>query len=128
MRLPNGFQIENACQPLALTLPLKSNGDSARPLGNSRLSYRTLKLMRRGATVARSEMILLRCMSPVVALLRHHEATPSCPLPGVKRSCRKHRLRSECDPTRTFGQKPAIVVRERRGDPAVDHCLVHHQP
>src|SRR5262245_24888889 len=43
---------------------------------------------------------LLRCMSPVVALLRHHEARPSCPLPAVKRSCRKHRLRSESDHSR----------------------------
>ena len=44
---------------------------------------------------------LLHCMSPVMALLRHHEATPSCLLPGVKRSCRKHRLRSESDPKQT---------------------------
>jgi len=34
-------------------------------------------------------------------LLRHREATSSCPLPGVKRSCRKHGLRSEFDPKPT---------------------------
>ena len=34
-------------------------------------------------------------------ILRHHEVTPSCPLPGAKGSCRKHRLRSESDPERT---------------------------
>src|SRR5262245_11955207 len=34
---------------------------------------------------------------PVVALPRHHEAVPSCLLPGVKRSYRKHRLRPESD-------------------------------
>src|SRR5262245_7623884 len=34
---------------------------------------------------------------PELALLRHQEAIPSCPLPGMKRACRKHRLRSESD-------------------------------
>src|SRR5262245_46595068 len=53
LRLPlTDLQLENARQPLALALPLKINGDSARPLGSSRLSYRSLTLMRRGATVA----------------------------------------------------------------------------
>src|SRR5262245_7654663 len=37
-------------------------------------------------------------VSPLLALLRHHEVTPSCLLPVVKRSYRKHRLRSESDP------------------------------
>src|SRR5262245_15685331 len=34
-------------------------------------------------------------MSPLLALLRHHEAIPACLLSGAKRSCRKHGLRSE---------------------------------
>jgi hypothetical protein len=38
-----------------------------------------------------------------VPLLGHHEVPPSCPLPGVKRSCREHRLRSESDPKLTWG-------------------------
>src|SRR5262245_65886572 len=37
-------------------------------------------------------------MSPEVALLRHHEASTARLLLGLKRSCRKHRLRSEFDP------------------------------
>src|SRR5262252_5198268 len=37
-----------------------------------------------------------RC--PVVALLRHHEATSSGPLSRGKRSYRKHSLMSESDP------------------------------
>jgi len=41
---------------------------------------------------------MLQCMSPVVAQMRHHETTQSCLLPGVKRSCGKHQLRSEFDP------------------------------
>src|SRR5262245_54802222 len=41
---------------------------------------------------------MLRCTTPVVALMRHHKASPSCLLLGVKRSCRKHRLRSGSDP------------------------------
>src|SRR5215510_12133695 len=33
--------------------------------------------------------------------MRHQKAAPACPLPGVQRSCRKHRLRSESDPKRS---------------------------
>jgi hypothetical protein len=45
----------------------------------------------------------LECL--LLALLRHHEASPSCLLLGVKRSCRKHRLRSEFDPKATSKHK-----------------------
>src|SRR5215510_5461084 len=44
----------------------------------------------------------LRCIRPLLALLRHYEAIPSCTLRGVKRSRRKHRLRSEFDPIQTW--------------------------
>src|SRR5262245_24479642 len=49
-----------------------------------------------------SEFCYSRARS-VLALLRHHEATSSGPLSRVKRSCRKHRLRSEFDPQATSG-------------------------
>src|SRR5262245_67379 len=40
---------KSECSPAAGTnAAAEINGDSARPLGNSRLSYRSLKLMRRG--------------------------------------------------------------------------------
>src|SRR5262245_28025903 len=45
------IDVWNARQPLAPTLPLKSMGIRHAPLGNSRLSYSSLKLMRRGSTV-----------------------------------------------------------------------------
>jgi len=35
----NEFKFANARQPLALALPLKSNGDSARPVGSSGTAY-----------------------------------------------------------------------------------------
>ena len=43
-----------------------------------------------------------------VALVRHHEMTPSYPLPGVKRSCCKHPLRSESDPTCRDAKAPTF--------------------
>jgi hypothetical protein len=55
----------------------------------------------------------MECVGPALALLRHHEVTPSCPLPGVKRSCRKHRLRSESDPERS-STRSAFACRELR--------------
>src|SRR5262249_23168085 len=40
-------------------------------------------------------------LGPQMALLRHHEASPACPVSGVKRSYQKHWLRSEFDPEPT---------------------------
>src|SRR5215510_14670103 len=48
-------------------------------------------------TVAPQQALPRERFSPL-ALLRHHEAIRRSLLPGVKRSCRKHRPRSEFDP------------------------------
>src|SRR5262245_57131793 len=61
------FQSGKCLAAVGTNAAAEINGDSARPLGNSRLSYRSLKPMRRGSTVARSEMVLLHCMSPELA-------------------------------------------------------------
>jgi hypothetical protein len=46
----NGFQIGNARQPLAPTLPLKSMGDSARPAGSSRTKLYQVAHAENGST------------------------------------------------------------------------------
>src|SRR5262245_38714531 len=50
-------------------------------------------------------------LPPVLALLRHHLASPACPLPEVKRSSRKDRLRSEFDPEPTSADQLLCVAK-----------------
>ena len=73
----------------SILAPLRSPSLRHVTSGPSSQSYR--------AGSAEPQSTLSRERFSPVALLRHHEATPSCPLLGAKRSCRKHRLRSESD-------------------------------
>src|SRR5262252_79407 len=53
------------------------------------------------AMVARASCLTVeKRANALLALLRHHGSNPPMPLPGAKRSCHKHRLRSEPDPER----------------------------
>src|SRR5262245_18547423 len=56
------------------------------------------------------------------ALLRHREAIASSPLLGVKRSCHKRRLTSECDPERSC---MAFAEAWRQGGGATAPPVVH---
>jgi hypothetical protein len=51
------------------------------------------------------------------ALLRHQKTSPACLLSGAKRSCRKHRLKSESDPNRTLGAILALMYQQGSGVP-----------
>ena len=72
----NGFQIGNARQPLALTLPLKSNGDSARPAGSSSTKLHQVAHAENGA------MSLHMSQQAITGLMLSSWRRSGCSFPG----------------------------------------------